>query len=160
MDFFLKEALKEAVKAYKEGEVPVGAVIVKDGKIISRAHNKVEKKQSCICHAEILAIEKASKKLGFWRLNECEIYVTLEPCIMCLGAIINSRIKTIHIGARDFDKGAVTSKLKILEDNLIPCKTNAIIYDEKLCSYILTRFFRRLRNGKIKKQSEKTNKIL
>lgn len=155
MDLFIKEALREAVLAYKKGEVPVGAVIVKDNEIIARAHNLVEEYQNPLYHAEILAIEEASKKLGTWRLSDCEIYITLEPCTMCLGAIINSRIKRIHIGARDFERGAVTSKLKVLEDNLIPCKTDAIIYDEKLCSYIMSRFFRRLRNGKIKKYNKK-----
>lgn len=155
MNLFIKEALKEAVLAYKKGEVPVGAVIVKDNEIIARAHNLVEEYQNPLYHAEILAIEEASKKLGTWRLSDCDIYITLEPCTMCLGAIINARIKRIHIGARDFERGAVTSKLKILEDNLIPCKTDVIIYDEKLCSYIMSRFFRRLRNGKIKKYNKK-----
>lgn len=154
MNKFIKEALKEAVLAYQKGEVPVGAVIVKDGEIIVKAHNLVEEFQNPLYHAELLAIEKASKKLGTWRLNDCEIYVTLEPCTMCLGAIINSRLKRIHIGARDFERGAVTSKLKILDDDLIPCKTDAVIYDEKLCSYIMTRFFRRLRSGKIKKYKD------
>ena len=151
MNLFLREALKEAVIAYKEGEVPVGAVIVKDFEIIAKAHNQVEKEQNPLYHAEILAIQEASEKLKSWRLNDCEIYVTLEPCTMCLGAIINSRISRIHIGARDFERGAVISKAPILQEDMIPCKTDAIIYDEKLCSYIMSRFFRRIRSGKIKK---------
>ena len=114
MNLFLREALKEAVIAYKEGEVPVGAVIVKDFEIIAKAHNQVEKEQNPLYHAEILAIQEASEKLKSWRLNDCEIYVTLEPCTMCLGAIINSRISRIHIGARDFERGAVISKAPIL----------------------------------------------
>ena len=85
----MKEALKEAKKALEKEEVPVGAVIVKDGKIIARAHNIKEKKQDTTCHAEILAIQKASKKLDSWRLLDCEMYVTLEPCSMCAGALRN-----------------------------------------------------------------------
>ena len=90
---FMKEALKEAKKAYEKLEVPVGAVIVSNGKIIARAHNLKESKKDTTKHAEILAIEKASKKLEAWRLLDCEMYVTLEPCSMCAGAIINARIK-------------------------------------------------------------------
>ena len=88
-------ALKEAKKAGREGEVPIGAAVVLNGKLISKAHNQREKKKRSTAHAEILAIEKACKKLKSWRLEQCEIYVTLEPCLMCLGAIINSRIKKL-----------------------------------------------------------------
>ena len=97
----MKEALKEAIKAYKKLEVPVGAVIVKDEEIIARAHNLKEIKNDTTKHAEILAIQKASKKIEAWRLEECEMYVTLEPCAMCAGAIINSRIKKVYIGTED-----------------------------------------------------------
>ena len=89
---------KEAEKAYSKGEVPIGAVIVKDGKIISRGYNLKETKKNTLKHAEIIAIEKASKKLDAWRLEECDIYVTMEPCPMCMGAIINSRIRKIYYG--------------------------------------------------------------
>ena len=95
---FMKEALKEAKKAYNKLEVPVGAVIVKDGQIIARAHNLKETKTDTTKHAEILAIQKASKKLESWRLLDCEMYITLEPCSMCAGAIINSRIKKVYYG--------------------------------------------------------------
>ena len=98
---FMKEALKEAQKAYDKQEIPVGAVIVKNGKIISRAHNLKETKQTATAHAEILAIQKANKKLNNWRLVDCDIYVTLEPCDMCMGAILSSRIKNIYIGTLD-----------------------------------------------------------
>ena len=98
---FMKEALKEAQKAYDKLEIPVGAVIVKNGKIISREHNLKETKQTAIAHAEILAIQKANKKLNNWRLADCDIYVTLEPCDMCMGAILSSRIKNIYIGTLD-----------------------------------------------------------
>ena len=90
---YMKEALKEAKKAYDKLEIPVGAIIVKDGKIIARAHNNKEEKNDTTKHAEIIAIQKASKKLNTWRLTDCEMYVTLEPCSMCAGALIQARIK-------------------------------------------------------------------
>ena len=143
----MKEALLEAYKAYKKGEVPVGAVIEKDGVIIARAHNLTETSKKATAHAEILAIEEANRVLGAWRLEDCNIYVTLEPCAMCLGAIINARIDTIHVGARDYERGTVLSRVPIIQENMIRCKTKAIIYDEKICSYILSRFFRELRKN-------------
>ena len=113
---FMKEALKEAKKAYDKEEIPVGAVIVKDGKIIARAHNSKEISKNAVSHAEILAIQKACKKLESWRLLDCEMYVTLEPCPMCAGAIINARISKIYIGTDDEKTGACGSKLNLLED--------------------------------------------
>lgn len=113
---FMKEALKEAQKAYNKLEIPVGAVIVKDGKIISKAHNIKEEKQDTTKHAEIIAIQKASKKLETWRLNDCEMYVTLEPCSMCAGAIIQSRIKKVYIGTMDEKTGACGSVLNLFKD--------------------------------------------
>ena len=112
----MKEALKEAKKAYDKLEVPVGAVIVKEGKIIARAHNLKETKYDTTKHAEILAIQKASKKLNNWRLIDCDMYVTLEPCSMCAGAIINSRIRKVYIGALDEKTGAAGSVLNLFED--------------------------------------------
>ena len=113
---FMRLALKEAQKAFDKEEIPVGAVIVKDGKVIAKAHNLKETKNSATSHAEILAIEKACKKLGSWRLLECDMYVTLEPCSMCAGALINSRIKKIYIGTDHPKTGACGSKLNLLED--------------------------------------------
>ena len=101
---FMNEALKEARKAYEKLEIPVGVVIVKNGKIISKAHNLKETKQTATAHAEILAIQKANKKLNNWRLIDCDMYVTLEPCSMCMGAIVSSRIKNIYIGTLDQKK--------------------------------------------------------
>ena len=98
---FMKEALKEALKAKNKDEVPVGAVIVLNDKIIARAHNLRETKMNSLCHAEIIAINKACKKLNNFRLEDCEMYVTLEPCLMCAGAIVQSRIKKVIIGAKD-----------------------------------------------------------
>ena len=146
---FMKEALKEAKKAYEKLEVPVGAVIVKDGKIIARGHNLKETKKDTTKHAEIIAIEKASKKLGAWRLLDCEMYVTLEPCSMCAGAMINSRIQKLYIGALDEKTGAVGSVLNLLEDY----KFNHNIEVEKEilkedCEKILKDFFKNLRRIK------------
>ena len=113
---FMQIALKEARKALEIEEVPVGAVIVKDGKVIAKAHNEKETKKNSTCHAEILAIQKACKKLSSWRLIDCEMYVTLEPCPMCAGALINSRIKKLYIGTSDEKTGACGSVLNLLED--------------------------------------------
>ena len=151
---YMKEALKEAKKAYNKLEIPVGAVIVKDGKIIARAHNQKETKFDTTKHAEILAIQKASKKLGAWRLNECEMYVTLEPCSMCAGAIINSRIKKVYIGTSDEKTGAVGSVLNLFEDY----KFNHDVEFEKgilqeQCEKVLKDFFKELR--RIKKEKTK-----
>ncbi len=146
---FMKEALKEAKKAYDKLEVPVGAVIVKDGKIIARAHNLKETKYDTTKHAEILAIQKASKKLNSWRLIDCEMYVTLEPCSMCAGALINSRIKKVYIGASDQKTGAVGSVFNLLEDYTFNHKVEyekGVLQDE--CESILKEFFRKLRNIK------------
>ena len=147
---FMKAALKEAKKAYEKLEVPVGAVIVKDGKIIARAHNLKETKFDTTKHAEILAIQKASKKLNSWRLIDCEMYVTLEPCSMCAGALINSRIKKVYIGASDPKTGAVGSVFNLLEDYTFNHKVEyekGVLQDE--CESILKEFFKELR--KIKK---------
>ena len=138
-------ALKEAKKAYLLGEVPVGAVIVYDGKIIARGHNTRELKQSVLGHAEINAINKASKKIGSWRLEECDIYVTLEPCSMCSGAIIQSRIKNLYFGTYDPKTGAAGSVLNLF-DYTFNHKVNivgGIMSDE--CSRIIKEFFKELR---------------
>lgn len=147
----MKEALKEAKKAYGKLEVPVGAVIVKDGKIIARAHNIKEEKKDTTKHAEILAISKASKKLDSWRLTDCEMYVTLEPCSMCAGALIQSRIKKVCIGTMDEKTGACGSVLNLLEDYTFNHKVQietGILQEE--CEELLKQFFKELR--KIKKK--------
>ena len=148
-EYFMKQALKEAEKAYKKLEVPVGSVIVKDGKIIARGYNQKETKKDTTKHAEIIAIQKASKKLGSWRLIDCEMYVTLEPCSMCAGAIINSRIKKIYIGTMDQKTGAVGSVLNLLEDYKFNHKVeieSGIM--QKECEKILKDFFKELRKSK------------
>ncbi len=146
---FMKEALKEAKKAYDKLEVPVGAIIVRDGKIIARAHNLKETKLDTTKHAEILAIQKASKKLQSWRLLDCEMYITLEPCSMCAGAIINSRIKKIYIGTLDEKTGAAGSVLNLFEDYQFNHKVDVekgILKDD--CEKILKDFFKELRKSK------------
>ncbi|MDP4133436.1 MAG: nucleoside deaminase [Bacillota bacterium] len=116
-DEAFKAAFKEARLAYKAGEIPVGAVIVKDGIIISKAHNLRETKKSPTAHAEILAIEKAAKVLGDWRLTGCELYVTLEPCTMCSGAIINSRIKKVFFSAYDYEAGSAGGRTNVFDES-------------------------------------------
>ena len=151
-EIFMKQALKEAKKAYDKKEIPVGAIIVKNGKIIARAHNLKETKQDTINHAEILAIKKASKKLNTWRLIDCEMYVTLEPCSMCAGALIQSRIKKVYIGTMDYKTGACGSVLNLLEDYSFNHKVEVetgVLKDE--CEKILKDFFKELRKNKIKK---------
>ena len=153
-EYYMEQALKEAEKAYKKLEVPVGAVIVKDGKIIAKGHNQKETKTDTTKHAEIMAIQKASKKLKSWRLTDCEMYVTLEPCTMCAGAIINSRIKKIYIGAMDEKTGVAGSVLNIFEDYTFNHKVEiekGIKKEE--CENILKQFFKELR--KIKKRRKK-----
>ena len=110
---FMKEAIKQAKKAYDKEEIPVGAVIVKDGKIIARGYNKKEEKKDTTQHAEIIAIQKASRKIGAWRLQDCEMYVTLEPCAMCTGALIQARLKRVYIGTMDPKTGACGSVLNL-----------------------------------------------
>lgn len=107
MNCYMELALKEAYKSYKKGDVPVGAIIVKNGKIIAKAHNLKEKKHNPLMHAEIIAINKASKRLKRWRLDDCELYVTMEPCMMCTGAIIQSRIKKVYYSIENHDFGAL-----------------------------------------------------
>ena len=146
---FMKEALKEAKKAYEKLEIPVGCVIVKDGKIIARGHNLKETKKDTTEHAEIIAIQKASKKLNAWRLIDCEMYVTLEPCAMCAGAIINSRIKKLYIGTMDEKTGAVGSVLNLFEDFTFNHKVTVETGIKKEeCEKILKEFFKELRKKK------------
>lgn len=137
-------ALKCAYKAKEEGEVPIGAVVVLNGKIISRGHNRRTKKQLATAHAEIEAIEKACKKLKSWRLPECEIYVTLEPCPMCMGAILNARIKKVYYGAPEAKGRSLTSV--IAEAGVLNHKAEVeggVM--EKECAQILSDFFSEMR---------------
>ena len=139
---FMKEALKEAKKAYKKKEVPIGAIIVRNDKIIARAYNRKEKTQVAIQHAEILAIIKACKKMKNWRLLDCTLYVTVEPCMMCCGAIIQSRIKKIVYGTKNDNFGSVESVDSLLNKNNIEIK-NGILKEK--CKKIITEFFNKKR---------------
>ncbi len=146
---YMKYALREAQKAYIKEEAPIGAVIVKDGQIIARAHNLREKKGDATAHAEILAIQKACKKLGGWRLNDCDMYVTLEPCPMCAGAIIQSRIERLFIGTTDPKAGAAGSVVDLFNVDTFNHKvevSTGLLQEE--CSEILKQFFRELRKNK------------
>jgi len=141
----MKLALKQAKKAYKRDEVPVGAVIVKDGKVISKAYNLREKTNLATGHAEILAIQKANKKLKSWRLDSCTLYVTIEPCPMCAGAIVQSRIKNVIYGAQDIKSGAHQSVTNIFDLKLNhKVKVESGLMEEE-CGNIITEFFREKR---------------
>ena len=142
-------AIKEAMKAQDIDEVPVGCVIVKDNKVIARGFNKRETTQDPTNHAELKTLQKASKKLNSWRLDDCDIYVTLEPCIMCAGAIIQSRIRHVYFGAYDPKGGALGSSIDVLTANNInhhPEVTGGLLEEE--CSNILKEYFRHKREMK------------
>lgn len=145
---FMKEALALAKTAADTGEVPVGAVIVRNGEIIATGINRREKEKNALCHAEIEAINDACNKLGGWRLPECELYVTLEPCPMCAGAIINSRIEKVYFGAYDRKAGSVRSLVRLFDIpyNHKPEVHGGIMEDE--CADILSDFFKSLRAKK------------
>ncbi|MBQ7740410.1 MAG: nucleoside deaminase [Eubacterium sp.] len=142
---YMLEALSLAKEAQKEGEVPVGAVIVKDGKIIAKGRNRREKNRNALCHAELEAIDNACKALGGWRLSDCDLYVTLEPCPMCAGAIINARIRRLYFGAYDSKAGSFGS---VADFNRIEYNHKPEIYEgimETECRKILTDFFDSIR---------------
>ena len=147
---FMKLAIKEAKKAREKYEVPIGAVIVKEGKVISRGYNLRESKQNSLKHAEIIAIDKACKKIGNFRLEDCELYVTVEPCLMCSGAIVQSRIRKVYFGACDEKYGAVTSVA-----NAFDIKSNhKVEFEEGICKEeceeMMKDFFKELRERKKK----------
>ena len=139
---FMAEALKEARKAAAKGEVPVGAVVVKAGKVIARGHNLRETLQDPLAHAEAVAVRKASKKLGSWRLEGCEVYVTLEPCPMCAGALSQARVKAVFYGATDPKGGAVTLGFGIHGDKRLNHRYEMVEALDAACGEILTEFFR------------------
>ncbi len=145
---YMKEALKLAKKAAAMGEVPIGAVIVYEGKIIARGYNRREIDQDGLAHAELIAIRRACKKIGFWRLEGCTLYVTLEPCPMCTGAIINTRIDRVVYGASDPKGGAMGGVTDLLAHpwNHHPTVDKGVL--ERPCSEILRDFFRDLRAQK------------
>lgn len=142
----MKQALKEAYKAKQKDEVPVGAVIVKQGKVIARGYNQRNSKQNATAHAEHIAIEKACKKLGSWRLEDCELYVTLEPCPMCAGAIIQARVPKVYYGAYDPKGGCFGSCINFNEIkgfNHYPEVVGGILEED--CASLLSNFFKEKR---------------
>ncbi len=146
---FIAQALMEAKIAFDQGEVPVGAIIVHKGEIIARGHNEIESRGDATAHAEILTISRASAIIGDWRLNECELYVTLEPCPMCTGAIKLSRVGTVVFGAKDPRFGAAGSTIDIMNEpklGYVPKLTQGIMENE--CADILKQFFKSIRIAK------------
>jgi len=147
---FMQEALKEALKAQHKDEVPVGAVMVKDDKIIARGHNMKNQKNNALLHAEIIVLNKTMKKLKDWHLNDCTLYVTLEPCPMCAGACINARVGKVVFGANDSKAGCFGSVYDFAEDNLFnhkPQIEKGVL--QKECSNILTQYFKAKRNKEV-----------
>jgi tRNA(adenine34) deaminase len=154
-EYYMKEAIMEAKKAEALAEVPIGAIVVIDGEIISRAHNLRESKQSAVAHAEVLAIEQACQETGSWRLENATLYVTLEPCAMCSGAMILSRVKRVVYGAADPKGGCAGTFMNLLQDERFNHQsevTSGVMEEE--CGQLLTDFFRKLRERRklIKKQ--------
>ena len=152
----MKEAIRQAKKAAKMGDVPIGCVIVYDGEIIARAYNRRNKDKTTLAHAELLAIKKASKVLGDWRLEDCVMYVTLEPCQMCAGAIVQARVSEVVIGSMNPKAGCAGSILNMLEMHEFnhQVKVERGVLKEE-CSEMLSAFFRRLRVVKKKKKEER-----
>ncbi|MBR6633193.1 MAG: tRNA adenosine(34) deaminase TadA [Clostridia bacterium] len=156
-EYFMKKALHYARLAGKRGETPVGAVIVRNGEIVSWGYNTRETAKNAIRHAEITAIDRACKRLGGWRLWECEMYVTLEPCPMCAGAIINSRIRKVYFGAYDKKAGCFGSvtDMNALPFNHHPEVEGGVMQEE--CSEVLSEFFKKLRKERRKDADEQNN---
>lgn len=144
--FFMTEALAEAKKAYAAGEVPIGAVVVRNGEIISRGFNEREKKQSATAHAEIVAIDGACAALNSWRLDDCELFVTVEPCVMCAGAAINARIKKVYFGAEEIKDGGVKNAFSVFDKPTLNWQVEwegGVLADE--CAALMVEFFREKR---------------
>jgi tRNA(adenine34) deaminase len=158
-EYFMKEAMKEAKKAEELKEVPIGAVIVLNGEIIARAHNLRETNQSAVSHAELLAIEQACQAVGSWRLEQATIYVTLEPCAMCAGAILLARIQKVVFGAVDPKGGCVGTFMNLLQDERFNHQSEVVSgVLEQQCGQLLSTFFQEVR--KRKKEEKKRRKAL
>jgi len=143
---WMQMALKQAQMAFEQGEVPIGAVVVHNGQVIAEAHNEKEQRKDPTAHAEVLVIQKAAKVLGSWRLTDATLYVTLEPCPMCAGAIVQSRLKQLVYGAADLKGGATGSVMNVLDYTLWNHRVDIVagVLEEE-CSNILKTFFKRLR---------------
>ncbi len=148
-EYYMSEALKEAKKAFEKKEVPVGAVIVHNSKIIAKAHNQIEMLHDATAHAEMIAITQAAEYLNNWRLNDAEIFVTIEPCIMCCGAIVLSRIKRLYYGARDPKMGGVESIADVISNPRLNHKVEVIAgIREEECAALIREFFEKIRPEK------------
>lgn len=150
---FMGEALNEARLAYDAGEVPIGAVVVRNGEVVGRGHNRRESDKNALAHAEVLAIDEACKALGGWRLWECDLYVTLEPCPMCAGALVNARVRNVYYGARDEKAGSVESVTKLFD---LPYNHRPKAYGgvrEEECAALLSEFFGTLRRNRESRNS-------
>lgn len=160
-EYFMKLAISEAKKAEEKCEVPIGAVVVLNGEVIATAHNLRESTQNAITHAEILAIQKACEKIGSWRLEDAELYVTLEPCPMCSGAIILSRIKKVIFGAHDPKAGCAGTLMNLLDDQRFNHQSEVVSgVLENECSVLLSDFFRNIRKrNKVEKEKRKITEI-
>ena len=147
-EYFMREALRQAEKAYATDEVPVGTVIVREGKIIARAHNQVELLKDATAHAEMLALTQAEAAIGDWRLTDCELYVTKEPCAMCAGALVHTRIRRVIFGCADPSAGAAGSMMNLLQIPALNhhCEVTSGVL-QKECAAILLDFFRKRREG-------------
>lgn len=145
-EYYMRLAIEEAKKAEKIGEVPIGAVIVKDGKVIARAHNLRETMQRAVAHAEVLAIDEACERIGSWRLEDTTLYVTLEPCAMCAGAIVLSRVKRVVFGASDPKGGCAGTLMNLLQEKRFNHQAEVVsgVLQEE-CGQMLSEFFRQLR---------------
>lgn len=140
-DFFLEEALKEALKAYELGEVPVGCVVVRKGEIIGRGFNRTEALKDASAHAEITALREAARHLNSWRLNDCSVYVTLEPCVMCSYALVLFRVREVTFGALDEKHGGVLSLYSLLDDPRLNHRVRWVYHPKPECSKLLRDFF-------------------
>ena len=146
---FMDMAIELAKECALHDEVPVGRVVVKDGKVVGASGNRKERENNAICHAEILALSEATKAVGNWWLENCDVYVTLEPCVMCAGAMIHSRIRALYFGAYDEKTGACGSKLNLFEQGLfnhLVCRL--LLEKKKICSQLLSDFFKQKRKNK------------
>ena len=149
-EYFMREALRMASKAAKAGEVPVGAVVVREGKIIGRAHNQVELLKDATAHAEMLALTQAEAALGDWRLTDCDLYVTKEPCAMCAGALVHTRVRRVIFGCTDPSAGAAGSVMNLLQMPTLNHRcdlASGVLQDD--CAAILQHFFRKRRDEQI-----------
>ena len=148
-EFYMNQALAEARQAYDSGEIPVGAVIVKDHNIIGRGHNRTEELKNPLAHAEMIAIQQALNGVGGWRLVDCDLYVTLEPCAMCAGALVHARIRNVYIGTPDLKTGACGSVMNILQNGQLNHKAEIKMgIRQQECELLLKTFFKELRRKK------------